>query len=455
MWIALPILLFMLNTRGGRLGGFLVYTYLVSLIMSHWFGALVHASPWSDFHTSADTVLGFRYSTYGIVAAAAGTLLTDFLVPSPRPAEAIPRNAAQREFELRQCERLALRAFIPIGIASWMLTFTAAANLPSASAILSVGKQCLILGICLLCWASWFRGRKVRFYVVLALTALLPVATVVTSGFIGYGIIMVTMVLAFISAFYRPRWHILAGLALVLYGGVSLWVTYADFRKEVRASVWVEQDSLGGLKKIANVLEAFQFFDISNVHHLENIDARMNQNYLVGVAVRTTPSLVPFREGETIYEAVFAMIPRAIWPDKPVVAGSGDIVSRHTMIDFAEGTSVGAGQVFEFYVNFGLWGILVGFVALGALLRYLDIKLAASLLSYDILGVMTIFLVGSGLLQAGGSLSEVAASTAAGWVGSLALRRALRKNRSAQAATARHPAARPYYSTHPASRKKQ
>ena len=31
--------------------------------------------------------------------------------------------------------------------------------------------------------------------------------------------------------------------------------------------------------------------------------------------------VVPFRDGETIYAALFAVIPRALWPDKPVVAG--------------------------------------------------------------------------------------------------------------------------------------
>ncbi len=46
-------------------------------------------------------------------------------------------------------------------------------------------------------------------------------------------------------------------------------------------------------------------------------------------------------------------IPRALWPNKPVVGGSGDLVSTYTGIRFADGTSVGIGQVLESFVNFG------------------------------------------------------------------------------------------------------
>ena len=76
----------------------------------------------------------------------------------------------------------------------------------------------------------------------------------------------------------------------------------------------------------------------------------------------------------------WALIPRAVWPDKPDVAGSGDIVSEFTGIRFAEGTSVGVGQVMEFYVNFGIPGVLIGFFGLGYLLMWLDQGIMRSLL---------------------------------------------------------------------------
>ena len=59
------------------------------------------------------------------------------------------------------------------------------------------------------------------------------------------------------------------------------------------------------------------------------------------------------------------LVPRALWPDKPAVGGGGSLVTEYTGIPFEEGTSVGAGQVLEFYVNFGIPGVLAGFAGLG------------------------------------------------------------------------------------------
>ena len=48
--------------------------------------------------------------------------------------------------------------------------------------------------------------------------------------------------------------------------------------------------------------------------------------------------------------------------------GGGTIVQDFTGIEFADGTSVGAGQVLEFYVNFGTWGVIGGFLLFGWLI---------------------------------------------------------------------------------------
>jgi hypothetical protein len=435
LWLAAPVLLFMLYTRRGTPGGFLVYTYLISIITSHWFGALAHASPWSHFVDSSETVVGFRYSSYALIAFVAGTMLTEKFrqVRSPRPQDFL--EITDQQSKLVELERIALRFFLPIGLGSWIATFTPLASLPSADAALSVGKGCLLLGVCLMSWSAWHLGQKRRLTILLLLSGILPVVTVVTSGFIGYGIAMVTTVLAFVAMFYRPRWRLLVGLVLILYGGVSLWVTYAEYRDTIRTSVWGGEAAATSFDKLVTMLSDFRPFDLANPDHLESVDSRLNQNMLVGAAVHTTPALVPFRNGETVYAAMAAVVPRALWPDKPTVGGSGTYVSEHTLIRFAEGTSVGMGQVFEFYINFGTAGIVVGFILVGALLRYMDIRLVEALIRNDWPTVMYVFLIGSGLLLSGGSLAEMAACAAAGWVCAWGLLRVLsfiaRRNRVA------------------------
>jgi hypothetical protein len=130
-----------------------------------------------------------------------------------------------------------------------------------------------------------------------------------------------------------------------------------------------------------------------------------------------------FARGETLIEALLAPVPRIFWPDKPMVAGSGDLVSRFTGIQFREGTSVGIGQVMELYVNFGEWGVFLGFIVIGAILTYVDRAAAVKRDCGDWPRFLLWFLPGICLLQAGGSLVEVTASAGAAWIVAFALSR--------------------------------
>src|SRR4051812_46235184 len=98
----------------------------------------------------------------------------------------------------------------------------------------------------------------------------------------------------------------------------------------------------------------------------------MNQDFLIGLAMENLEAgRVPFANGRTIADAVLGLVPRAIWPDKPIAAGSGDLVSVYTGLNFPEWTSVGIGQVMECYVNFGTPGLVFGFILIGALLVFI------------------------------------------------------------------------------------
>ena len=74
---------------------------------------------------------------------------------------------------------------------------------------------------------------------------------------------------------------------------------------------------------------------------------------------------------------------------------------------FEEGTSVGAGQVLEFYVNFGLPGVLAGFAGLGFLLMRLDLGIMRAFAAGDLPGLLLRAMPGLSLLQPGGNLLEI------------------------------------------------
>lgn len=422
-WIIGPTLLFIFHSREGQLPGLLVFAYIFGFFMAHWPGALVHASPWNEFPDSSDTTDGFKLSTYALVAFLAGAT---FFKTWPR---SVWSNTAQWRFlaaGLRvQQSQLSFLLLMAVGITSFVVSLTPLANLPSAAAVLGAGKQCLVLAVCLACLRTWRERNLAQFKVWISSAFALPILTVSTSGFIGYGIAMLGIILMFVAMFYRPRWLLVLGLVIGVYGGLSLWVAYATVREDIREAVWGEQNYGKRFDEISKLVEIVAPFDLSNPSDLAMVDARLNQNWLVGAAIRTTPDLVPFAEGQTFYEAITAVVPRVIWPNKPVTGGSGNYVSRHTGLQFAVGTSVGMGQVLELYINFGVQAVIVGFFLFGLLLRRLDVGLVRGIEAGNYKSIQFYFLVGTGTLQAGGSLAEIVGSMAGGTVLAIALSKLL------------------------------
>lgn len=65
--------------------------------------------------------------------------------------------------------------------------------------------------------------------------------------------------------------------------------------------------------------------------------------------------------------------PRFIWKNKPVINASGNEFGRKYGIILPDdfGTNVGPTIVGDFYLNFGVWGIALGMLFFGALLRFI------------------------------------------------------------------------------------
>src|SRR5581483_5527087 len=98
---------------------------------------------------------------------------------------------------------------------------------------------------------------------------------------------------------------------------------------------------------------------------------------------------------------------RAIWPSKPVTAGSGTLVSDYTGLQFASSTSVGVGQILEFYIDFGVYGVAVGCLILGCLIAAMERRASRAIRHRDFIRFASWFMPGLTMLQVGGSLVEV------------------------------------------------
>jgi hypothetical protein len=245
----------------------------------------------------------------------------------------------------------------------------------------------------------------------------LPLATLGTAGFIGYGMNWVICIVAFFFVISRVRLLFYVLAPVVVFLGLSFFVAYMGERNGIRDVVWYENAGVTErLERISQIFTKFQPLDLQSNEHIAALDGRLNQNILVGEGMqRHDVGQSPFLYGASI--PIWMAVPRALWPDKPDVGGGGDLVSNFTGQSFAEGTSVGVGQVLEFYMNFGYPGVIIGFAALGFGLMRLDRGIMDGLRKGDLRLVLRCAMPGLSLLQPGGNLMEIAVVTLGSVVG--------------------------------------
>jgi hypothetical protein len=432
IWVAVLVLLVFVRLRWNIPGTGLTLAYLLSLSLIHLVGAAIYLLPAFQDHDPHLTEIGFEQSLYGVVAFAVGGLvITPILVYKG----VLPRAKGTHQPDPRLP-----KAYVACGVLFYVLSATVLGHLPTATAIVSTGQQLVVAGLGLCCWRAWRENSVRRLLAWLAISLVLPFTTLITAGMLGYGAVAVLTILIFVSSFLRSPVKVTLAGVLVVYVGLSVFVSYMRDRSEIRATVWGEQSFEDRFDRISKTVATFEWFDPANFEHLQRIDARLNQNFLVGAAVYQLGQTQNFARGETLWDALLALIPRAIWPEKPITAGSGNLVSRYTGIDFASGTSVGVGQVMEFYLNFGTPGVVIGFIIMGVLVTAFDWQAAERLARNDLHGFVLWFLPGIALLQVNGQLVELTASAGASLVVALVVNRVLDSWHSAPVGQALSPA---------------
>ena len=248
--------------------------------------------------------------------------------------------------------------------------------IPSITSILSAGLGMASAG---LAWSYIVMIKKRGYTISLLFSStmlLFPVFTLVLNGFMGFGISAIFGVAGVVMVTHRPRFVIGLLAPGLLYLGLSLYPSYMLSRGEIRDSVWGGAE-MGERFQITfgTLAEKWEWFDPSDERQMDLFNGRLNQNVLVGASYEyISAGYIQFAEGETIYDGFLALIPRIIWVDKPIKAGSYGLASRFTGIGFSEGTSVGIGNLMELYVNFNVFGIIIGFYIIGLGVYYLDLQ---------------------------------------------------------------------------------
>jgi hypothetical protein len=403
-WLAVGIGLALLSQKRTSAG--LPLAYFLGLSLIHVPGALLYL----DAEESNYTRIGFEQTIIGMIAFLGGVTIAKclFLTAAGQQTSAgRPQGFISQSFA--ELDRLALLYLGVGGIVSVVMS-KLTAGIPSATALVSPLGSFIVVGACLRLWVGRESRNWLKFGSTLALLPVLPLVSVVQNGFIGAGTYGVLDIVAFIFAQSKRKVGYVLLAPLVCFVGLSVFVNYMIARNEIRQLVWFQQAEIGDrLQRIADVFQNnFEWLDLSNGRHREAIDGRLNQNSFVGAAVaRLESGQVEYSSGAIVGDMILGLIPRALWPEKPAIGGGGTLVHDFTGIDFAEGTSVGAGQVLEFYVNFGTLGVIGGFLLYGWLLGRMDSRVIACLYRGDQRHFLFWFLTSLALLQPGGNLIEV------------------------------------------------
>lgn len=395
------VLLWMLRRDELSMG--LPLAYLASLLLIHVPGAFAHTVSHGFLFGVEFVEIGIRLTAIASVCFVLGVGLA--------------RLSARATPGPRAPERGDFWTFCLFG--GWLMVYglSPLGAIPSLGAAIDKGGAVWLLGVLLGLRAAMFAGDAKKIAAWLLALVVYPILTLLIGGFLSYGSTAIIVVGAALAVAGRSPWKVVAGVVAGAIVGLNVFVNYFQHRDAIRGQVWGGASIGRRIDSVADMFRDFHLFNAADPHHLVALDQRLNQNLFAGLAAKRLQSgEVSYLQGRSILEGLQAVVPRVFWPDKPVFGGSPKIVSEMTGLHLNTNTSFGVGNVMEFDVNFGVPGVIAGFLLLGWLIGFLDRK-AASAERRGALGqTFLYFLPCIALIQPNGSMVELFGGSVAGLV---------------------------------------
>jgi hypothetical protein len=385
--------------------------YMFQLLLIHVPGAFVHIVGGDLLANSDLTATGIQLAAIGSVCYVVGVWVARASIRQSLP----PAPVDRRRFYL----------FCLLG--GWCATYGLGPlrRFPSVGALIEQGGFIWMFGVMLGLRFALRRGDRKWILIWLGALVVYPVLMLVLGGFVSWGSMAAIIVLAALTVSTRSYTRVLAGMTAAILLGLAVFVTYFQHRNEIRDQVWGGASIEARVNSVVDAFSHFEWFDTDNRAHLDALDQRLNQNYFAGLAAdRLARGEVDYLYGATIWDGVLAVIPRALWPEKPVTAGSGRIVANMTGLDMPEGVSFGVGNVMEFDINFGIPGLIIGFLLLGWVTGKVDYKAARAEREGELSKSILYFLPAVALMSPIGSLVDLSSAYVSGLVAAVAWARA-------------------------------
>jgi hypothetical protein len=390
----------------------LPFAYLISLQLIHLPGAYAHALPWSNLPNTHLTETGFALTTVSSVCFVVGVWLARRKAKSLLVARVVTfLPCYQNPRFLKFCL-----------VSGWISTFVLLpfSGVPTIGAFVKLGSNIWMLAIVLGLPLALQSQNLKRIFLWISAMFVFPVFTLIFSGFISYGSAAVINCLSF--SFVSARKYKKAMVVAIIVGflGISFFLSYFSVRDDLRKVVWSGAENQAKITVVNQIFDSFMWIDPSNLRQLKSMDERLNQNYFVGLAVeRLQSGSVSYLDGKSIWDGFLALIPRVIWTEKTVTAGSGRIVADITGLNLSATTSFGVGNVMEAYINFAMPGIVIGFMLFGYSLGWLDLHSAIANLQGNTKNLIRYFLPAIAIIIPNGSFIEVTGGGAISWIAAI------------------------------------
>lgn len=391
--------------------------YLLLLCLIHVPGALAmpyHRVGFSGSEFALEyTARGLFIAAAGCVAFVFGCLLAEWKVRNERPPA-----LAREQFKLRQFARFCV-------VSGWAALFLLAPlrDLPSIGAAINFGSALWMLGVMLGLFYAIKSRSLGRATLWTAALFVYPLFVLVFGGFLSFGTVAIVLVLCGLVVRLLSFRKLVLFMVVSAAFGVNLFVNYFVVRDSLREVFWSDAGFYQRLDAIGDVKDDLRWFTTDDPRHLEALIVRLNQNEFIGLAAhRVDAGQTKLLSGRSVTDSLLAVVPRAVWPDKPAFGGSGDMVIESTGLDLNTDTSWGVGSVMEFYLNAKLPGVIIGFILFGFSLRWLDLRAYRALVSTEPQHTFVYFLTAAAITNPGFSLSELVGGAVAAIVAGVAWR---------------------------------
>ncbi|HEX8847962.1 MAG TPA: hypothetical protein VF761_00345 [Gemmatimonadaceae bacterium] len=198
----------------------------------------------------------------------------------------------------------------------------------------------------------------------------------ISSGSIAQAMLFMLLLLV---AQYTAGGRIRRGWLLAGAVAVVSAVAIKGILKDYRRQVWFTGVELSVPNKAALMATLVQNRVNSEgvvgtvVSGWETAVARSATLDLLADVVQRTPRDIPYWGGHTYLSLVGLAVPRVLWPNKPTKTLGQDFGHRYSFIEtWDTSTSINVPFLIEFYMNFGMTGVLVGMFITGMIYRILD-----------------------------------------------------------------------------------